>query len=453
MTLADTPEPGIPPAPPGELAPVAPGERIAELDILRGLALLGICIINIPGFYAPYHLWAAGEELYPARVDRVAEWLVEFLGSGKFNSMFSFLFGVGFAIQMGRAASTGAAFVPLYLRRLLVLFLFGVAHILFFWDGDVLHMYALLGLPLLFVRKLRNGWLWAIAIACVVAPIARSGYRLYEQKPPKHPPAYYRERAEEQFRVYGRGSYDDVLSRYTKSAPPEPRPVVGRGEYWPAARERVRMICEIYAGKEGLWFFAVLGATMTVGFLVGRARVFDDVPAHLPLIRRAAVWTGVVGLALAAAYATVTSLMDPGVRAPTLLGFAGGSLYLLNRPVLCAFYVCVIVLLAQRPSWRRAMTPLAIAGRMPLTNYLGQSAIHSLLFYGYGLNLYARVTPAVGILIAVGTFAFEVLFSLAWFSRFRFGPLEWLWRTLTYGRPPAHAAPVARPIDHGPSLA
>ncbi len=170
MTRIESLESGTPAGSVGELAPVSPGERVAEIDILRGFALLGICIINIPGFYAPYLLMMAGEDLYPHPVDKTAEWLVSFLGSGKFNSMFSFLFGVGFAIQMGRAATNGAAFVPLYLRRLLVLFLFGVAHILFLWDGDVLHMYALLGLPLILLRKVRDGWLWAIAALCVVAP-------------------------------------------------------------------------------------------------------------------------------------------------------------------------------------------------------------------------------------------------------------------------------------------
>ncbi len=440
-------------APTGELTPVSPGERVAEIDILRGFALLGICIINIPGFYAPYLLMMAGEDLYPHPVDKTAEWLVNFLGSGKFNSMFSFLFGVGFAIQMGRAATKGAAFVPLYLRRLLVLFLFGVAHILFLWDGDVLHMYALLGLPLIFLRKLRDGWLWAIAGLCVVAPIAWNGYKLYEQKPPEHPPSYFRERAEEQLRIYGRGPYDDVLARYTKSTLPDSPPVFGRGEYWPTVRERVRMIREVYTEYGGLWFFPVLGATMMAGFIVGRRRVFDDVPAHLPAIRRVALWTGVGGLALAAAFATASSLADPGALRPTPLGFAAHALYLLNRPVLCAFYICVIVLLAQRTAWRRAMYPLAAAGRMPLTNYLGQSAVHSTLFYGYGLGFYARVTPALGVLIAVGTYVFEVIFSIAWMSRFRFGPLEWLWRTLTYGKPPALTAPSRSPIDTGPSLA
>jgi uncharacterized protein len=188
------------------------------------------------------------------------------------------------------------------------------------------------------------------------------------------------------------------------------------------------------------------------GFIIGRRGVFDDIPGYLPAFRRAALWTGVGGLALAAAFATASALADHTVQRPTPLGFAALALYMLNRPVLCAFYICVIVLLAQRPVWRRAMFPLAAAGRMPLTNYLGQSTVHSLLFYGHGLGFYARVTPALGVLIAVVTFVFEVLFSIAWMSRFRFGPLEWLWRTLTYGKPPA-LGPTRSPIDTGPSLA
>ena len=103
-----------------------------------------------------------------------------------------------------------------------------------------------------------------------------------------------------------------------------------------------------------------------------------------------------------------------------------------------------IVLLAQRPAWRAAMSPLASVGRMPLTNYLMQSVIASTLFYGYAFGLYYRIGPAVGVLIAFAIYAVQVAYSAWWMARFRFGPMEWLWRSLTYGKAPAILTPAPR---------
>jgi uncharacterized protein len=429
---------------PTTLAPVQPAERIAVLDILRGFALLGICVINVPGFYSPYFFEAAGEALYPAARDRAATWLVDLLGSGKFNSMFSFLFGVGFAIQLDRAAGRGASFVGTYLRRLLVLFAIGVAHCLLIWNGDVLHIYAVLGLPLLLLRNVRDRWLWAVAAASLLVPIGFAVSEYLVQKPNPHPPSYWRARAEDQLRIYGRGSYDELLAGFAKGALQGPaRPVVGRGSYLDAVGERWRETREDYFEHDGIWFWPILGTTITIGFLVGRRRVFQQLCTYLPAVRRLAWWTGGIGLGLGAAFATCSLLQDHASRTPTLPGLMAEVFYLLDRPVLCGFYICIIVLLAQRPAWERVLAPLADAGRMPLTNYLMQSVIHSAIFYGYGLGLYGRVGPATGVLIALGTFAAQVLYSRAWLSRFRFGPMEWLWRTLSYGKPPAMSAGVA----------
>ncbi len=422
---------------PATFGPIAPNERIAELDILRGFALLGICIINIDGFFTPFLFERAGEDLYPSTIDAVAQWLVNFLGSGKFNSMFSFLFGVGFAIQMGRAGARGAPFAATYVRRLVALFAIGVAHTLLIWNGDVLHIYAIIGFLLLLVRKLSDRLLWVLAAVLLLVPIVHDTYNFARKEPDPHPPAYWRERGENQLRVYGRGDYNELLARMTKTAPPEPRPVVGEGRYWPAVRERARESVESYLESGDVFFWFIMATTMTVGFIVGRRRAFDDLEAHLPAIRRLAVRAGVVGFGLAAAFATCSSLDESGGGKPTLLGTLSSVFYSLQRPILCAFYICGIVLLSRRPGWRRAMAPLASVGRMPLTNYLMQSVIHGLIFYGYGFGLYGRVGPAVGVLVAVATYAVQVIYSNLWMARFRFGPMEWLWRTLTYGKPPA----------------
>lgn len=114
-----------------------------------------------------------------------------------------------------------------------------------------------------------------------------------------------------------------------------------------------------------------------------------------------------------------------------LLAFLG---YALGGLALALWYASAVVLLVERPAWRRRLAPLAAAGRMALTNYLLQSLVCTTLFYSYGLGLYGRVGPAGGLLLTLAIFGGQLAFSAWWLRRFRFGPVEWLWRTLTYGR-------------------
>ena len=439
-TTTATPTPS-----PGDLGPVRPAERIVELDILRGFALLGICVINLPAFFAPWSLEESGAvELFPGRLDQAAQWLVDFLGSGKFNSMFSFLFGVGFAIQMERAAARGAPFAAMYLRRLLALLGFGLAHVALLWDGDVLHAYAALGLPLVLARKLRDRWLWAIVALCVLLPIGHGLVKLARGERPARTPEQRLQRGLDQLRIYGKGEY--IVPRTdtdpATGAPRAPLRATGDSTYPRVVADRLGEWAFEYR-HGAAWFWPILGTTLVIGFIAGRRRLLQDIPAHLPVIRKVAWWSGGVGVALAAAFATCALLMPRGEDRLTPLGGLAVLLYILNRPLLCACYMAVLVLLAQRPRWRAAMSPLAAVGRMPLTNYLVQSLVASTLFYGYGVGLFYRVGPAAGVLIALAIYAAQVACSAWWMARFRFGPLEWLWRAVTYGNAPAMFPPRA----------
>jgi uncharacterized protein len=428
-----------------ELGPVRPAERIAEMDILRGFALLGICVINLPGFYAPWSLEGSGAvELFPGRLDTAVVWLVNFLGSGKFNSMFSFLFGVGFAIQMDRAAARGAPFAGMYLRRLLTLLAFGLAHVAFLWDGDVLHLYAAIGLPLILVRKLPDRWLWAIAALCALLPVGHGLVKMARDEKPPRTAEQRLERGLEQLRIYGKGEY--VIPRIDKDIATgvlkPPLHMTGESTYPRVVADRIGEWAFEYR-HGAAWFWPIMGTTLVIGFIAGRRRFFQDIPGHLPIIRKITWWSGGIGLALAAAFATSELLAPRGGDRITALEAVASVLYILNRPILCAFYMGVIVLLAQRPVWRAALSPLASVGRMPLTNYLMQSVIASTLFFGYAFGLFYRIGPAVGVLIAFAIYAAQVAYSAWWMARFRFGPMEWLWRTLTYGRAPVMLAPNA----------
>jgi uncharacterized protein len=214
----------------------------------------------------------------------------------------------------------------------------------------------------------------------------------------------------------------------------------GNGTYPQVVTDRIgEWVFEYRHGAA--WFWPIMGTTLVIGFIAGRRRFFQDIPGHLPVIRKITWWSGGIGLALSAAFATCSLLAPRGEEQVSVLGGLAGLFYILNRPILCAFYMGAIVLLAQQPRWRAAMSPLASVGRMPLTNYLMQSVIASTLFYGYAFGLYYRIGPAVGVLIAFAIYAVQVAYSAWWMARFRFGPAEWLWRTMTYGKAPAMLAP------------
>ncbi len=335
-----------------ELGPVRPSERIAEMDILRGFALLGILVVNLFVFYAPLSLRGSGAvELYPGRLDKAVLWIMNFLVSGKFNAMFSFLFGVGFAIQMDRAAARGAPFAGMYLRRLVTLLAFGLAHAVFLWDGDILHVYAGIGLALILVRKLRDRWLWGIVACCALLPIGHSLVQIARHEKPPRTAEQRLERGLDQLRIYGRGEY--VLPRIDRDkatgALKPPLRVTGSGTYPPMVADRISDLIFQYRYGEYAWFLPMIGTTLVIGFIAGRRRLFQDIPGHLPIIRKITWWSGGIGLALAAAFATGRLLATRGGDRINALEVVMPVLYTLNGPILCAFYMGVVVLLAQRP--------------------------------------------------------------------------------------------------------
>jgi uncharacterized protein len=436
-----------------ELGPVRPSERIAEMDILRGFALLGILVVNLFVFYTPMYLLSSrAVDLYPGRLDQAVFWIMNFLISRKFVAMFSFLFGVGFAIQMDRAAARVAPFAGMYLRRMVTLLVFGLAHAVFLWFGDILHVYAGIGLTLILVRRLPDRWLWGLVACCAILPIGRDLVRIARHEKPPLTSQQRLERGLDQLRIYGRGEY--VLPRIdrdqTTGALKPPLRVTGNGTYSEMVNDRISDLIFQYRYGTYVWFWPLMSTSVVIGFIAGRRRFFQDIPGHLPLIRTITWWSGGIGLALAAASASGRLLATRGANSSDALGMVFSLTSTLNGPILCAFYVGGIVLLAQRPVWRAAMSPLASVGRMPLTNYLMQSVIATTLFYGYAFGLYYRIGPAVGVLIAFATYAVQVAYSAWWMARFRFGPMEWLWRTLTYGKAPAMVAPAAPPLAGTP---
>ena len=398
-------------------------ERLLVLDVLRGFALLGILIMNMPSFSWSAFAGADGSHVWPGTMDRWAEHVRDALFSGKFNSMFSLLFGIGFTIQYQRMRQQDPLHADgLYLRRLLVLAAFGLVHGFVFWFGDILHSYALLGLLMLFaLRRLSDRGLVVLMAVLLLYPAVSGVLRVLVITP---------EMVTERVGIaMGFVATNNVA--------------FGRGSFIDAAIENTRMMLHFYGTPLTLWgtfgFYAEIALTMVLGVLAGRRRWAHRIPELRPAIRTLTWWALGLGLGCAVAYTVIFELnRAPG---PSPIKVLGGVFYSLSRVSTMVFYVLVIVRLCQHPAWQRRFAPVVAAGRMPLTNYLMQTAICITLFEGWGLGWWGRVGPALGLLLAVTIFfCIQVPLSLWWLRGHERGPLEALWARLTYGAPSRRAA-------------
>ncbi len=401
-------------AAPVQAAPIQPGERIEVLDAIRGFALLGIFIMNVPGFNTSL-FQGFGGPAWPRWWDVGTEMVRDVIFSGKFNSMFSMLFAVGFTIQLERLqARVPDRATRIYLRRLFWLFVFGAVHACVFWAGDVLHMYALLGVLLLVLRRLPDRAVVALIVACLLYPAIAGTI---------------------QMTTATQGDLQASLE-LTQRAIAADNAAFGRGNFFDTARRSTESMLLYYAHphRTGLIRgYVQFLTTVLLGLLLGRHRFFHNVASHLPLVRRAQWWGLGIGLICGIGFMAWRTLAanpwEPSVG--RILAATG---YVLCRIAIMIFYVATIVRAACNERWRQRIAPITLAGRMPLSNYLLQTLIAVTLFYHWGFGLWGKVGPALDVVLAVAIFfAVQVPLSRWWLSRFQVGPMEYLWRVLTYG--------------------
>lgn len=403
-------------------------ERIPTLDILRGFALMGILIMNMPSFNTSFFIEADGSHLWPGRVDQVAEMVREALFSGKFNSMFSMLFGIGFTIQFTRMQERDPdQATALYLRRLAVLAVFGVIHAWIFWPGDVLHTYAILGLLLVLgLRRVSDRTVILLIAGCIVYPALSGALRLMISTPEM---TAERVAIAKAFEVSNNAAF-------------------GHGSFLDMVRENTRMMNFFYGNWQSLWgmlsWWIMMSLTMLIGLLAGRRRWVQRAAELMPQIRRLTWAALATGLLCGVAFTLIFEFnRTPG---PSTIKVLGSVCYSLSRLGMMIFYVLVIVRLAQRVEWRRRLAPLAAAGRMPLTNYLMQTAICLTLFQAWGFGLWLKVGPATSLALSLFIFwAVQVPWSLWWLKRHDRGPLEAFWARITYGQRPATTVTAPQP--------
>jgi len=402
-----------------QTAPVAPGERIQLLDVLRGFALFGVLVGNLVWLATYENVTREQMDALPtAAMDHATRYLVHFFIDWKFYTLFSFLFGLGFSVQMWRAAERGGDARRTYLRRLLVLLAFGLAHAFLLWYGDILNIYALLGFLLFFCRGMSTRKLLVLSALLILLPqtLLRvwphiSGSAQVSAAEQTAEEAEERALKEFRFRVYTYGAYPEVV------------------------REHVAFYFSSWGFQ--LYFNSAIFGKFLLGLLAGRLRLFHDPEQHLHFFRRLLIWGLAVGLLgntvfVLHEWLTRNDILDDN-SAPILATLWIADLGLVG---LAAFYAAAIALLLRKPAWRARLSVLAPVGRMALTNYLTHSLIYAFLFYGYGigLGLLSKVGAMACVLLGIVIYALQIIFSRWWLTRWAFGPMEWLWRSVTYGK-------------------
>ena len=395
-------------------APVAESDRVAALDVLRGFAVLGILIVNIRSFStvsAAYLNPAVGDGL-----DGAGLWVwatTHLLADTKFISIFSLLFGAGMAMTADRMAKRGIPAVGLHYRRQLWLLVIGLAHAYLIWHGDVLVAYALCGFllyPLRNVRPKRQLILGACMVAVVLPlwlgvglsvpwwPEAERAAMAADWAPP--PAALAAETA-----AFRGGWLEQMPYR---------------------AGEAFGLQTVVFL----VYFLWRAGGLMLVGMALYRLGVVTG--RRSPAFYRRTALLG-IGLGLPVVAAGIAYNVRTGFSAEhsmfqgTLFNYVGSFGVFLG-------YVALVMLAVQAGRLPGLQQRLAAVGRMALTNYISQSVLCTLFFYGHGLGMFGRLSALgqVGGVLAV--WALQLAWSPWWLRRFRFGPLEWLWRTATYMR-------------------
>jgi len=402
--------------------PIASSDRIPLLDVLRGFALFGVLLANMFWSFNGFAFVSPerSHELTSSPIDLVAFYFIRFFIDKKFIMLFSLLFGFGFAVQVMRAEEKGSNIAVFYSRRQLILLFIGAAHLLLFWHGDILHVYAMCGLFLLAFARVNGRKLLLSAIVVSVIAVLLMTMVLGLQA------------LSSSVLVVGPG--DASLRETRRQFNDQLLAAFAHGGYGEVLHWNARQYFQAFFIS--LSFLYILPATVgrfLIGFYAGRRRLLHDVAANLPFFRKLFWWSLPVGLLGSGLFLAGTELQRAAILDPLSLGR-----FLLIIPTeigslaLCLFYVAALTLLYQRATWQRLMLFLAPLGRMALTNYLMQTVICLVIFYG-GRQI-TRIGPASCVVIAVVIYTAQVMLSSWWLKRFKMGPVEWLWRTLSYGQ-------------------
>jgi uncharacterized protein len=393
--------------------PTSADERSVTLDVLRGLALFGVVLVNLEtlfrvslfaqilGFHTDLGIW-----------NRVVDVLRAGLLDFKAVSLFSLMFGIGSVIQAERAAVRGVNVTRFLVRRYVVLLALGLCHLVLIWNGDILVLYAICGLLIVPLVRLSASMLAVLGSAAIVLP------SVIDLPIPFPTDAAMRAQAIAATHVYGSGSFLDILAFRSAET----------------GRFILPLLLSIVPQTAGL---------MLCGIAAWRSGVVRE-----PHRYRHLLWT--ICVSALAIGGTVTSLQVFSNATGRTLAIPSGLLRLCSYIPLAFSYAAGVLLWIPTARVTGITALVASVGQMALTNYLTQSVVLGVIFYGYGFGLFGRLGSAPAALIGISLYTGQLFVSRMWLRRYRFGPVEWLWRSVTYGRMQRMSHPKPAPHCHAP---
>lgn len=363
--------------------PITPRERIIALDVLRGFAILGVLVA-----YCMWSLGTAPDDTF-GQIDETLEAMAEFAVDGKFYTILAFLFGLGFSIQLGRAPDQLTA-VRIYRRRLAALAGIGLVHALLLRNGDILLPYALTGFVLVPFRRSRDAVLLGAAFLILLLPYAASA------------------------------AWDAA------GIPMPQRPALAGAPY---LIENAAWVRYWYESAPFNW---PINLTMFLfGLYAGRHRLLENLRSN----PRKLMTIAIAGLLIGTAFYVIRGRLVESLSGGPITRTAIGLSYTVHCWGLSGAYAAILLLALRYRHGAAALMPLAAVGRLALTNYLTQAAIIVPLCLAFGW--FDHFKPSTSLLLAFAVFGLVQLpLSIFWLRRFQFGPAEWLWRLLAYGRMP-----------------
>lgn len=488
----------------GNLNPIADKNRIQVMDLLRGFALIGIIFMNIEWFNRPISA-LIDFDLHQTGGDWAAAWLVKVFIEGKFYKLFSLLFGMGFAVMLLNAQQVGRPFGAWFSRRMIALFLFGMAHMIFLWGGDILHDYAVAGLFLLGFVSLLNTKRFKknnqpktfakFGFALILAPLVVSlgvaiffgvtqtndeittqwqqrievldttDTQLSEYKASQEfiDISFRDEDAKaevEDLKVENDNSDNSGTAEATaedeelKEEEMTPEELIASrvekrlerkkeqanelkkeseiftdATYWETTKYRFHHAIDSLGKTPGMAFFVCMPLFMIGYWLVASERLKK--PEQHTVFFNVLCWGG-MGFGLVLNVACVMIMLHPATIQAREIQIVSNNLFFYGQYLLCFGYIGLFVKLASKAWFIKFFSWLAPLGQMALTNYISHSVILTSIFYGYAGGMFGQVSRAEQIGIAVVILFVQALLCKYWLQHFRFGPLEWLWRSITY---------------------
>ncbi len=404
-----------------QIAPIKQNQRIHFLDVLRGIAIQCIFVANI--------LYFSGLFFYPDSYRNPAfvfptDMIVGFLSfmfiDGKFYTIFSLLFGIGCYVQFNKLNKQGKPFAPFFAKRMFWLLVFGLIHLVGFWIGDILTLYALLGFAVIpFITLSDKKLLW-LAFVLILLPILN--WLIIEYFGMDYPAIFF-EKSIESWKLHGFPQvewggelWNDLAFMFSNNSWIE-HFKMNRGDAW----VRLAMILE-----EGR-IFKVFGIFL-IGVCAGRHILNHNLLNNTKLLKHIALIGLIIGLPMCF-FRTYLQFMGAQNQMNSFLNtlsYAFGTV-----PTALGYAALIALLFRKKP---RVFLWLAPVGKMAFTNYILHTVFGIFVFYGLGLGYAGKMGFTLITLIAIGYFLLEVLFSTIWLRYFKYGPLEWLWRQLTYGK-------------------